>query len=141
MNWDNLKYFKQSEFHRPSAQQHYKVDDMDSAFMSKLESAREYCGQYCNANDLPLQPFIITSGNRSVEHNQQVGGKPDSTHLFGLAADIEASNSRSRFLIVRSLLLAGFTRIEVAKDGHIHVDSGDKKDKGTWVPYVLWLNC
>lgn len=35
------------------------------------------------------RPVIINSGVRCEEHNKKVGGKPDSLHLRGKAADIK----------------------------------------------------
>ena len=34
------------------------------------------------------RPVIVTSGYRTKTHNSRVGGKPDSAHLYGVAADI-----------------------------------------------------
>lgn len=38
--------------------------------------------------DLLNRPIIITSGYRTPEHNDAVGGAPNSYHLSGMAADI-----------------------------------------------------
>lgn len=77
-------------------------------------------------------PFIITSGYRCEAHNEAVGGKSNSAHTRGRAADIKATDSRSRFLIVEALLAAGFTRIGVAKT-FIHAD-----DDPTLPQEVMW---
>ncbi len=84
---------------------------MDPMFMAKLEGARTLAGI----------PFIITSGYRSPAHNAAVGGKPDSAHLEGRAADIACSDSITRFKIIEAAYLAGFRRIEIAAN-HIHLD-------------------
>lgn len=34
------------------------------------------------------RPMVINSGFRTPKHNAEVGGKPDSQHLLGKAADI-----------------------------------------------------
>ena len=78
-------------------------------------------------------PFIINSAWRSADHNEKVGGKPDSSHLKGLAVDIKVTNSRQRFIILQSLIAAGFNRIGIAKT-FIHVDGDNEKD-----PRVTWL--
>ncbi len=35
-----------------------------------------------------LGPLLIDSAFRCVVHNREVGGKPDSKHLLGIAADV-----------------------------------------------------
>jgi hypothetical protein len=62
-----------------------------------------------------------------------VGGKKDSAHRYGVACDISAVDSRSRFLIIKGLLHAGFTRIGVGSH-FIHVDADISKDGE-----VAWL--
>jgi uncharacterized protein YcbK (DUF882 family) len=120
----DLKYFNLSEFDCPSEKG--SGSDMDSSFLEMLERAREISGI----------PYKITSGVRRPERNLAIGGKPDSSHLYGFAADIAATDSRSRFLIVDGLLKAGFTRIGIAgnnKGKFIHVDSDPNKS-----PNVIW---
>ena len=36
-----------------------------------------------------MQPITVTSGCRCVDHNDSVGGKANSQHLYGKAADIK----------------------------------------------------
>jgi len=93
------------------------------AFVARLQYAREQAGI----------PFVITSGYRCAEHNKAVGGKGDSSHLKGLAADIRAQTSLERFKIIDGLIRAGLTRIGIAKT-FIHVDiSTDKPQRRMWV--------
>ena len=96
---------------------------MDMSFLYMLDKARDIAGI----------PFIIESGYRCEKHNREVGGKPDSAHLYGLASDIRATTSRQRFLIVNSLLEVGFKRIGVAKT-FIHVDNDSTKPQN-----VMWV--
>ncbi len=44
-----------------------------------LQKLRSYTGKL----------VMVTSGVRSIEHNQEVGGVPNSRHLYGQAADIK----------------------------------------------------
>jgi uncharacterized protein YcbK (DUF882 family) len=81
-----------------------------------------------NARTIADIPFIITSGLRTPEHNKEVGGVEDSAHIKGLGADIQCTDSSNRYLMVYSLFVAGFKRIEITK-GHIHVDIDDSKDQ------------
>lgn len=106
------KYFSDAE-----------VEGLKDDLIQKLEQAREKAGV----------PFIITSGARSSEANQSIGGAvSDSAHLSGLAVDLHASESQQRFLMVSALLSAGFTRMGIY-DRHIHVDIDTSKDQN-----VMW---
>lgn len=104
------KYFKEIE------------ENMNADFLNKLDEAREIANI----------PFIINSAYRSPEHNAKIGGKPNSSHLKGLAVDISVTNSRQRFIVLNALLNVGFTRIGIA-DTFIHVDlSTDKSQQVIW---------
>jgi len=118
-----LKYFKISEFDSPDLKN--SGQKMDNVFLNLLDEAREKAGV----------PFKILSGYRTIEHNLLVNGKKNSSHLFGLAADIYLpKSSRKRFLIINSLLEVGFNRMGIAFDkGFVHVDMDRSKDKN-----VLW---
>lgn len=136
LNWNNYPNFTAQEFAHGGPEMH-------SEFMRKLQLARWICASLCLASDVPIIIFEITSGSRSEERNRQVGGKPDSTHLYGRACDIKASSSRSRYYIVKSLMLAGFTRIGIsASEYFIHVDDGELITNETGHPKtadVLWV--
>ena len=106
------KYFKELD----------NLDKMDKTFLLKLDEARERAGI----------PFVINSAYRSPEHNAKIGGKPNSSHLKGLAVDISVTNSRQRFIALNALLEVGFTRIGIA-DTFIHVDLDNGKSKD-----VIW---
>ena len=114
-----MKYFTLDEFDCPS----HKGSgiNMDSNFLAKLEEAREIAGV----------SFIITSGYRTKEHNEYVGGVPNSSHLIGVAADISVSSGADRYIILSALIKAGFRRIGVAKT-FIHCDTDDSKPNSVW---------
>jgi len=98
------------------------LDKMDKTFLLRLDEARERAGI----------PFIINSAYRTPEHNAKIGGKPNSSHLKGLAVDISVTNSRQRFVILESLIKVGFNRIGIA-DTFIHVDlDKEKSEKVVW---------
>ena len=111
-----LKYFKLSEFDSPD-----KVgsgSNMNYTFLEKLDQARGLAGI----------PFKITSGFRTEAYQDDLtrrgyktAKKGTSPHLKGLAADISVKDSRQRFIVINSLLLAGFTRLGIG-DNFIHVD-------------------
>lgn len=104
------RYFKEIE------------ENMNADFLNKLDEAREIANI----------PFIINSAYRSPEHNAKIGGKPNSSHIKGLAVDIKCTDSRTRFIVLNALINAGFNRIGIA-DTFIHVDLDlDKSSKVIW---------
>ena len=124
----DLKYFNISEFDCPSLKGSAAMH-MDKDFLLMLDRARGLSGG---------QKFTITSGYRSKEHNKKIGSKSDN-HPSGRAADIVATDSRSRYLIINALLQAGFNRIGIDfKRNFIHVDSNGTDYGGTKSPNVIW---
>ena len=96
--------------------------EMDASFMEALQNARR----------IYQQPMVIVSGYRCEAHNRKVGGKPNSAHLRGKAADTTVSNSRQRFLLFDALRISGFHRLGIAKQ-FIHADNDDSLPS-----LVLW---
>ena len=76
-------------------------------------------------------PFVINSAYRSPEHAESIKN-PTSSHIKGLAVDIKATDSRTRYKVLNALMHVGFNRIGIA-DTFIHVD--DDKDKSQ---QVIW---
>ena len=103
------KYFKEIEY------------KMDKDFLAKLDKAREFA----------KVPFVINSAYRSPEHPESIKN-PTSSHIKGLAVDIKATDSRTRYIVLNALIHVGFNRIGIA-DTFIHVD--DDKDKSQ---KVIW---
>lgn len=123
----DLKYFKFEEFDSPDLPNSGSAN-MCPKFMEMLETARGIAGI----------PFIITSGYRTKAHNKSIGSK-STNHTTGRAADIAATNSRDRFLIISALLQAGFNRIGIdIKRKFIHVDSNGTDYGGDSAPNVLF---
>jgi len=116
------KYFSQNDF--TNAHPACKIENMDSEFMLKLDRARENAGV----------PFIVNSAYRSEDYERGMGRDGTSSHTKGLAIDIKAETSGTKFKIVKSLILEGFTRIGVAKT-FIHVDNDFNKDQEVLWPY------
>lgn len=103
------KYFKEIEY------------KMDKDFLAKLDKAREYA----------KIPFVINSAYRSPDHPESIKN-PSSSHIKGLAVDIKATDSRTRYRVLDALMSVGFNRIGIANT-FIHVD--DDKDKSS---DVIW---
>lgn len=117
-----FEYFHISDFDSPDVLGSGAVY-MDVGFVSLLDEARKVAGI----------PFVISSGYRSPRHNRLVGGKPTSSHIKGLAADIKCTSSRQRQIIVSALLQVGITRIGVGKT-FVHCDIDQEKAQ-----HVMWL--
>ena len=117
----DLKYFKLSEF--DSLDEPNSGSKMDEKFLEKLDYARHNAGI----------PFKINSGYRTKAWNSKVGGRVGSSHIKGLAADIAYNGSRDRYIIVKSLMEVGITRIGIGKS-FIHCDVDKEKDQE-----VIWL--
>ncbi len=99
-----LKHFKTRE-----------IKDLRPELAIRLDMARGIAGV----------PFRITSGFRTPEHNAAVGGKDNSAHLRGWAADlfVPTVSNRTRYHLVRGLFLAGFRRVVLYKDTDcVHAD-------------------
>ena len=115
---ETLRYFTLSEFDCNCGGENCKGDKMDKDFLIKLDEARH----------LANQSFQINSGMRCNDYQEDLrrrgyktAKKGASPHLKGIAADISVTDSRSRWIVLNSLLLAGFVRIGIA-DTFIHVD-------------------
>ena len=115
-----FKYFTYEEFDSPDFVGSGKL--VSDELISMLDVARKKYGKY----------MVINSGYRTIEHNAEVGGKPESSHLKGLAADISCTNSTDRFLLEGILREVGFTRVGMGNT-FIHVDIDKEKTQK-----VLW---
>ena len=114
-----FKHFTYKEFDCKSGKGN--GENMDNKFIDMLDKAREKAGI----------PFIITSGYRTNEYNQYLidsgyKGSATSSHLKGVASDIEAKTSEQRYKIITALLDVGATRIGIGKN-FIHVDTDIRK--------------
>jgi uncharacterized protein YcbK (DUF882 family) len=115
-----FKYFTYGEFDSPDFVDSGKL--VSDELISMLDVARKKYGK----------SMAINSGYRTIEHNAEVGGKPESSHLKGLAVDIKCTNSTDRFLLEGILREVGFTRIGIG-NSFIHVDiDKEKTQKLLW---------
>lgn len=84
------------------------------------------------------RPVYITSGVRSPEHNIEVGGAPNSSHLRGLAVDISDNkegqmlSSKFRYVVLDTLMSMGIRRVGIAET-FIHFDVDKEKGQD-----VIW---
>lgn len=113
------KNFTDDEFKCPCCGK----EEMDRDFIARLQTAREVADT----------SFKINSGWRCQNHNREVGGVENSSHVTGHAADIQATTSQKRFAVVTALVEAGLERIGIAKT-FVHVDDDASKSQR-----VMWL--
>ena len=100
----------------------------DPLLITKLESLRSRTGH----------PIRITSAIRCAYHNALTGGKPDSAHLTGHAADIACPDSVYRYLLIQHIYSDPvlFKRVGIGKD-FIHLDTNARLDHDVcWTYYV-----
>lgn len=107
-----MRYFNYNEFDCPLEGKGSGERMMDEDFLQMLDRARHLAGV----------PFKVNSGYRNKEWNKKCGGRPNSAHTLGCAADIHCVDSRNRCYILGALLEVGFNRIGIAKT-FIHVDN------------------
>ena len=114
------KYFSPSEFKRctPSC----SIEQMDPAFLSKLDQVREVAGI----------PLVLNSAYRSQEWEAQHGRAGTSAHCQGRAVDIRCNSYANRYRIVRAALACGIRRIGIAKT-YVHLDASPSHQQN-----VIW---
>tara|TARA_R100000084_G_scaffold93163_2_gene46990 strand:- start:1112 stop:1525 length:414 start_codon:yes stop_codon:yes gene_type:complete len=115
-----IKHFKKSEFTCKCGCGETVISD-DLLYM--LDKAREFA----------KKPFKINSGYRCKNHPESKKN-PTSSHIKGLAVDIECKDSNTRAIMMDALVYADFERFGLHKS-FIHVDI-DVVDK---VSPVIWL--
>ena len=117
-----MKYFTLDEF--DSQDEAGSGSNMQPSTLEMLDNAREIAGI----------PFKINSGFRSKSHNAYVGGKENSSHLYGYAVDISVTSSTQRATVLNALVKAGFNRIGIAKT-FIHADNDPEKSQNVYWVY------
>lgn len=97
-SWDNIKYFKQSEFDCPDC----GLNNMNLTVVKIADKVREHFGS----------PAHVTSGSRCVKHNKEVKGKTNSRHLRGKAIDmyVEGVNGGDLLAYLQTLVNSGELR-------------------------------
>ena len=93
---------------------------MEAEFLERIDLARSHAGV----------PFHVNSGWRCERHNEAVGGKPNSAHLKGLAADIQAKAGLYKYKVAEGAMDAGIKRIGIYPT-FVHLDIDPDKPNPT----------
>ena len=129
--WGAIKYFTPDEFDSPD-KPGSGLDAMQYDLIRALDRVRERVGA----------PIHINSGYRTKAHNAEIGGRKNSAHLRGWAADLDlkglakalkVSLPRARSLLLAALDFADFHRMGIYPT-FVHADMDPSLQKGvTWV--------
>jgi len=119
-----MRFFSSEEFDSPDLPN--SGINMDEVFLNMLDNTRSRAGI----------PFKITSGYRTAAYNEGLRDKgykaaTNSSHLRGYAADISATDSATRYKILKAAIETGFKRIGIAKT-FIHLDNDPEKSNAVW---------
>jgi len=106
------KHFRAKEFACPCDRDECRTVVVHWALIRLLERMREQIEQ----------PLYITSGYRCPRWNQEVGGAPESLHLAGMAADVQASTDVQHLASIAEAVGAGGIGVYPR---HTHVDVGE----------------
>lgn len=128
MIWDELRFFKKTEFNCRCG---CGRNNMEPEFLKKLDTARGILGF----------PLIISSGYRCPSHNERVSTTGKSgPHTTGRAADVLIFG-REAYILVRYMSLhGGMTGLGINQRGahdkrFIHLDDLEQSD-GRYRPTV-----
>lgn len=101
---DLSPHFSRAEFDCHDGQRAHP----DPELVQRLERLRSICGD---------RPMRIVSGYRDPAYNRQIGGAPNSQHLYNRAADIPTG-----YATVEQAKAAGFRGIGYAGRWAVHLD-------------------
>lgn len=127
---DNKKLspnFSSKEFECPCDKCDQELQYIDQNLVDKLQSVRIAYGD----------SIVINSGYRCPSHNEEVGGKENSSHMTGLAADI--SPKRKTLDDLDNLYEICYNEFDNIGDGrrlqfiHVDVRVAKKTGKRHWV--------
>lgn len=70
----------------------------------------------------------VTSWKRTPARNAAVGGRADSFHLEGLAADLETDDSSRAPALVKEARARGLDAVD--EGGHVHIELDYRRHRG-----------
>lgn len=126
MDWNNIKYFKPSEFDSPD-EPGSGAENMDMELVEGLDFIRSFTGK----------PMRVNSGYRSPEHNAKVGGSSRSQHPLGRAADVHCPTNELRGDMIAAAIMSGKINRIIVYSNFLHFDTkrGVKKLQILWGKY------
>lgn len=104
------KYFVDREFRRCNPP--CSIEDMQQAFLNKLDEVREKAGI----------PLVLNSAYRSPEWDKKQGRTGTGAHTIGQAVDIRCNSDANRYKIIKAALECGIRRIGVYPSW-VHIDT------------------
>jgi len=90
---------------------------IDGELVTILQNIREHFGK----------PVIINAGYRCVKRNNEVGGAPDSNHLYGRAADIRISGVSVNEIAEYAAIIGVRGIGRDSYKNYVHIDTRDTK--------------
>lgn len=101
-------------------QNYFTADELKCKCCGKLLISTKFKKKLNRARELAGFPFVVHSGYRCEAHNKAIGST-SSNHTKGQAADIVCFSDRTRFLVVKAIILAGMLGIGIHKT-FVHCD-------------------
>lgn len=92
------------------------VNDLNPSLVDRFTLAQKMAGFQ----------FTVTSGFRSQAYERSKGRKGTSSHCKGLALDVSARDSHTRYKVVVAAALAGIPRIGIGET-FVHLDIDETK--------------
>lgn len=136
-----MKYFSYSEFFKSDTAEKYQVNNIpeDAQLSQVLGNIKALVSNVLDPLRAMIgRPIIITSGYRSQQVNELVGGSKTSQHLSGRAADIHVQDytPQQMEMVYRTIqMYYDFDQlIFYPSKNIIHVSwNGDKNRQESWV--------
>ena len=136
-----MKYFSIAEFLRSDAAEKYQVSNIpsDEELLAVLHNIKALVDNVLDPLRAMIgQPIIITSGYRSQQVNELVGGSKTSQHLTGKAADIHVQGytPQQMDVVYQTIQMCyNFDQlIFYPSKNIIHISwNGDKNRQESWV--------
>lgn len=122
--YSHWKEVPQGEWHWPN----FKPEEIACKGSGSILVVPEALDKLQKLRDIIGKPLVINSAYRSPSHNKEVGGSPNSQHLFGIAFDISLEG-HNRDDITAVAEHVGF--IGIGQYNHfIHLDT--RLEKARW---------